>query len=90
MLITFPKYWEEDVLLRNRVDKDRKEVLDLIKLVYQISNQLEAQADLDYFINQIVHRYPKVVKFLNQNQSLFSFMVFPKSILRSLYTTNLL
>lgn len=70
--------------------KDRKEVLDLLKPVYQASNQLEAQAALDHFNTQIAHRYPKVVKFLNQNQSLFSFMVFPKSIQRSLYTTNLL
>ncbi len=70
--------------------KDRKEILDLLKPVYQASNPLEAEEALNHFNSQISHRYPKVVKLLNQNQSLFSFMIFPKSIQRSLYTTNLL
>jgi putative transposase len=70
--------------------KDRKEILDLLKPVYQASNQLEAEEALSHFNLQVSPRYPKVVKLLNQNQSLFSFMLFPKSIQRSLYTTNLL
>ena len=70
--------------------KDRKEILDLLKPIYQASNQLEAEEALSHFNLQVSHRYPKVVKLLNQNQSLFSFMLFPKSIQRSLYTTNLL
>jgi len=70
--------------------KDRKEILDLLKPVYQASNQIEAEEALKHFNSLMIQRYPKIVKLLNHNQSLFSFMLFPKSIQRSLYTTNLL
>ena len=70
--------------------KDRKEILELLKPVYQADSQLDAQAALKHFSDETINRYPKVIKLLDQNQSLFSFLTFPKSIRRSLYTTNIL
>ncbi len=70
--------------------KDRKEILELLKPVYQADSQLEAQATLKHFTTETSNRYPKVIKLLDQNPSLLSFLSFPKSIRRSIYTTNIL
>lgn len=70
--------------------KDRKEILELLKPVYQADSQLDAQAALKHFTTETSNRYPKVIKLLDQNPSLLSFLSFPKSIRRNIYTTNIL
>lgn len=69
---------------------DRKEIAELLKPVYQASDEATAKEALGIFNDAIFSKYPKVVKMLTDNLSLFSFLSFPKAIQRSIYTTNLI
>ncbi|MDH6368222.1 MULTISPECIES: IS256 family transposase [unclassified Breznakia] len=75
---------------RNVRAKDKKEVLDDLKPVYRAKDEVEAQKHLEVFKDKYKSRYPKVIKSLSDNQSLFSFYEFPEMIRSSLYTTNLI
>lgn len=70
--------------------KDRREILDDLKLIYRAKNGDEATSHLEAFKNRYKNRYPKVIKSLENNPSLFSFYEFPETIRSSLYTTNLI
>lgn len=69
--------------------KDRKEILDTLKSVYQSKTE-EATLNLESFISSMSKRYPKVVDKFKDRSNLFSFLSFPKEIQRSLYSTNLI
>ncbi|MDD3924819.1 MAG: transposase [Erysipelotrichaceae bacterium] len=58
--------------------KDCKEILGLLNPVYQVESQLDALSALKHFTAETTYRYPKVIKLLDQNQSLFSFLSFLK------------
>ena len=70
--------------------KDRKEILDQLKPVYQAADTAKATEALKAFKTIVDKRYPKVEVLFDKNHSLFSFLMFPKQIQRSLYTTNLI
>ena len=70
--------------------KDRKEILEMLKSVYQSKSEEEANINLESFISSVSKRYPKVVDKFKDRSNLFSFLSFPKEIQRSLYSTNLI
>lgn len=70
--------------------KDRKEILDMLKSVYQSKTEEEANLNLESFIRSVSKRYPKVVDKFKDRSNLFSFLSFSKEIQRSLYSTNLI
>lgn len=70
--------------------KDRKEILDMLKSVYQSKTEEEAILNLESFISSVSKRYPKVIDKFKDRSNLFSFLSFPKEIQRSLYSTNLI
>lgn len=70
--------------------KDRKEILDTLKTVYQSKTEKEANLNLELFIDSMSKRYPKVIDKFKDRSNLFSFLSFPKEIQRSLYSTNLI
>ena len=69
---------------------DKREITDLLKPVYQASDITTAKLALSTFLEAVSGRYPKVLKMFEDMESLFSFLLFPKAIQRSLYTTNLI
>lgn len=70
--------------------KDRHEVLEDLKRVYQSSTKPGALEQLEQFIRKYVKRYPKVTLMLEKNESLLTFYDFPRAIHSSIYTTNLI
>src|SRR5690554_4696559 len=69
--------------------KDRKEIMDAIKPLYRSSNLEAARLEFKKLKDSIGKVYPKVIKLLESNESLFSFYRYPKQIRSSIYTTNL-
>jgi transposase-like protein len=70
-------------------NKDRKEISEMIKAIYQAGSEEKAREILEEVCKCLHPRYPKVEKLLRENQYLFSFYQFPKEIRRSIYTTNI-
>lgn len=71
--------------------KDRKEILGEGKKVYRANSVEEAKVELELFLKRFGKKYPKLLQKLDaQNPSLFSFLLMPSEIRRSIYTTNLL
>ena len=70
--------------------KDRKEICDDFKAVYQASSKEEANTFLFSMIEKRQKTYPKVTQSLIKNQDLLTFYEFPPSIRRSIYSTNLI
>ena len=70
--------------------KDKAMVLNDLKAIYQSDNRQAAIEATQAFIVKYQVLYPKVVRILQENPSLYSYYDFPVSIQRSLYTTNLI
>ncbi|MFS1175942.1 IS256 family transposase [Enterococcus lactis] len=70
--------------------KDRKEICDDFKAVYQASSKEEANTFLGSMIEKWQKTYPKVTQSLIKNQDLLTFYEFPPGIRRSIYSTNLI
>ena len=70
--------------------KDRKEICDDFKAVYQASSKEEANTFLGSKIEKWQKTYPKVTQSLIKNQDLLTFYEFPPGIRRSIYSTNLI
>lgn len=70
--------------------KDKKPVMDDLKKVYTADSREDALSELYDFLAKYEKIYPKVVSLLNDLDDLFTFYAFPKSIQRSIYTTNLI
>ncbi len=70
--------------------EDRAEVCEDFKTVYRADNQEAGQVALDKFCSKWKKSYPKVTKSLAANDYLLTFYGFPKSIWRSIYSTNLI
>ncbi|TKL80954.1 IS256 family transposase, partial [Enterococcus faecium] len=68
--------------------KDRKEICDDFKAVYQASSKEEANTFLGSMIEKWQKTYPKVTQSLIKNQDLLTFYEFP--LRRSIYSTNLI
>ena len=70
--------------------KDKSKVMDDLKPVYKAETIEKAKEFLDAFMKKYAVVYPKAVKVLNNNDSLFTFYEFPPQIKASIYTTNLI
>ncbi|GMA45874.1 IS256 family transposase [Tetragenococcus muriaticus] len=70
--------------------KDRKEICEDFKTVYQASTKEEALRCLTYMTDKWQKAYPKMMQSLLANQDLLTFYEFPPSIRRTLYSTNLI
>ena len=75
-------------ICRNVRNKDWKDVLGDAKLIYQSKTKKEAQQQLNRFIAKYTKKYPKAVKVIKDNPSLFTFYDYPEEIQRSIYTSN--
>ncbi|MGG0770903.1 IS256 family transposase [Priestia megaterium] len=69
---------------------DRAEICEDFKSVYRAESLEMGQQPLHSFIEKWKSKYPKVTKPLLNNSYLFTFYSFPKSIWRSIYSTNLI
>ncbi|NGY75908.1 IS256 family transposase [Bacillus megaterium] len=69
---------------------DRAEICEDFKSVYRAESLEMGQQALHSFIEKWKSKYPKVTKPLLNNSYLFTFYSFPKSIWRSIYSTNLI
>ena len=70
--------------------KDRDVIANDLKIVYTASSIEEAESELDKFFKRHEHNYPKIKAFLSGKTNLFSFYKYPRSIWRTIYTTNLI
>lgn len=69
--------------------KDRKEICDDFKTVYQATSKEEAIVQIAFMTDKWKKQYPRVVKSL-MNPAILTFYNFPPSIRRTIYSTNLI
>jgi len=69
---------------------DRKEILAALKRVYGQRAEEDAKMMLSAFLDTFSHRYPKLAKLFEDKGNLFTFLKFPSSIQKSIYSTNLI
>ncbi len=69
---------------------DRAEICGDFKSVYRSENREMGEKALEDFVKKWKSAYPKVTKSLVENPYIFTFYSFPKSIWRSIYSTNLI
>ena len=69
--------------------KDRKEICDDFKTIYQAASKEEANEQVTFMIEKWKQQYPKVVKLI-MNPAILTFYNFPPSIRRTIYSTNLI
>ncbi|UOR10444.1 IS256 family transposase [Halobacillus amylolyticus] len=69
---------------------DRKEICEDLKTLYRADNKEKAEEAMEAFIEKWKKSYAKVTQSLSDNQDLFTFYDFPKSIRKSIYSTNLI
>jgi len=69
---------------------DRAEICDDFKTVYRAESRELGEEALKTFVAKWKIAYPKVTKSLESNPFIFTFYDFPKSIWRSIYSTNLI
>ena len=70
--------------------KDRKEILDDFKEVYNAKDKSLALQSLGELKNKWIKRYPKVIEMLEKNEHMLTFFDYPKEVRHSIYTTNLI
>lgn len=72
-------------------NKDRKDVLNDLKNVYQSNSEDDAKKALSEFLEKHGKRYPKLAGiFERTEESLYQFYKFPEVIRKSVYTTNII
>lgn len=69
---------------------DRAEICDDFKSVYRAESRTSGEKALRAFVDKWKKTYPKVTQSLVSNPYIFTFYEFPKSIWRSIYSTNLI
>ena len=69
--------------------KDRKEICDDFKTIYQASSKEEASEQVAFMVEKWRKQYPRVVKLI-MNPAILTFYNFPPSIRRTIYSTNLI
>ncbi|WP_195906155.1 transposase, partial [Enterococcus faecium] len=70
--------------------KDRKEICDDFKAVYQANSKEAANTFLSSMIDKLKKNSHKLTQSLIENQDLLTFYDFPPSIRRTIYSTNLI
>lgn len=76
-------------VMRKVRSKDKGEITADLKRVYRAENLEEAQKKLQAFSEKWGKKYPCVSSIFHEKGNLFSFLTFPESIRKSLYTNNL-
>ena len=69
--------------------KDRKEICDDFKTIYQATSKEEASEQVAFMVEKWRKQYPRVVKLI-MNPAILTFYNFPPSIRRTIYSTNLI
>jgi len=69
---------------------DRQEIADDFKAVYTQATKESGMRALVEFQNKWRKNYPKIVKSLEENDSLLTFYDFPQGMRKTIYTTNLI
>lgn len=69
--------------------RDRKEICEEFKAVYQATSKEEALAQVDFMVKKWGKQYPRVVNLL-LNPAIVTFYNFPPTIRRTIYSTNLI
>lgn len=69
---------------------DRPKICDDFKSIYRAESAEAGREALNEFCTKWQSAYPKVTKSLSENPYIFTFYSFPKSIWRSIYSTNLI
>lgn len=69
--------------------RDRKEICEDFKLVYQVNSKEEALVQVDFMVKKWGKQYPRVVNLL-LNPAIVTFYNFPPTIRRTIYSTNLI
>lgn len=69
---------------------DRPEICEDFKSVYRAESRKLGEEALKAFVEKWKTAYPKVTRSLESNPFIFTFYDFPKSIWRSIYSTNLI
>ncbi len=69
--------------------KDRKEICDDFKTIYQAASKEEAIVQIAFMTDKWKKQYPRVVKSF-MNPAILTFYNFPPSIRRTIYSTNLI
>ena len=69
--------------------RDRKEICEEFKAVYQVTSKEEALAQVDFMVKKWGKQYPRVVNLL-LNPAIVTFYNFPPTIRRTIYSTNLI
>lgn len=70
--------------------RDREVIASELKVVYTASSVEEAELQLEKFIKHNEYNYPKIKAFFSGKHNLFNFYKFPRSIWKTIYTTNLI
>jgi transposase-like protein len=69
---------------------DRKEIANDFKEIYNQEDKLSAEEKLETFKTKWKVKYEKLINNLSANESLLTFMDFPKEIRKTIYSTNLI
>ncbi|MEG2937869.1 MAG: IS256 family transposase [Vagococcus sp.] len=69
--------------------KDRKEICDDFKTIYQASSKEEASEQVAFMVEKWRKQYPRVVKLI-MNTAILTFYNFTPTIRRTIYSTNLI
>lgn len=70
--------------------KDREAVAGELKIVYTASDKAEAESLLEKFVKRYERNYPKIRIFFSGKTNLFNFYKYPRSVWKTIYTTNLI
>ena len=69
---------------------DRAEVVNEFKELHRAKTRDEAQLILNRFIDHWESKYPRMVRNLASTSNLLTFLEFPPSIRRTIYSTNII
>lgn len=70
--------------------KDRHEIMKDFKAIHNADNLTEGQRKMDEFINKWAPKYRKLMNSLSVNPNLLTWLMFPRPIRASIYSTNLI
>jgi putative transposase len=70
--------------------KDRHEIMQDFKEIHNADNLTEGQRKMDEFINKWAPKYRKLMNSLSVNPNLLTWLMFPRPIRASIYSTNLI
>lgn len=82
-------HMSRNIMQKVRVN-DRAEVVNEFKELHRAKTRDEAQLILNRFIDHWESKYPRMVRNLTSTSNLLTFLEFPPSIRRTIYSTNII